>query len=319
MRARQNLGRGLAAVLTTVALAGCSMSSPSPNASASPSIGSTTYGPRTSAAASPAPSGPAPYATYVALGDSYTAGPLIPTTDLAGGCARSDHNYPSLLARRLHVRTFVDVSCSGATTRDLTHPQHPFEGSTIPAQLDALTKDTDLVTIGIGGNDLNLFATLIGTCTRLGAQDPTGSPCTDSLQATGPDLDTATVTIAEHVSSALRLIQRKAPTAAVVLVGYLRLAPDHGSCPALPLAAGDYPEGRRIARTLDQALSRAAALTSTTYVDAYARSRGHDICSSDPWVNGRETRQGVALAYHPLASGMRAVAGMVQHELDTFG
>ena len=32
---------------------------------------------------------------YVALGDSYSAGPLIPTTDLAGGCARSDHNYPT--------------------------------------------------------------------------------------------------------------------------------------------------------------------------------------------------------------------------------
>ena len=324
MSAPQALARALAAVLTCALLAcallaGCSTGSATSDGSGSPSGGSTTYGPRTSAAASPAPSASTPYGRYVALGDSYTAGPLIPTTDLAGGCARSDHNYPSLLAHRLHVRRFVDVSCSGATTRDLTRPQHPFEGSTIPPQLDALTKDTDLVTIGVGGNDLNLFATLVGTCTRLRSQDPTGSPCTDSLQATGPDLDTATVSIAEHVATALRLIQRKAPTAAVVLVGYLRLVPDHGTCSALPLAVGDYPEGRRITRTLDQALSRAAALTSTTYVDAYALSRGHDICSAHPWVNGRETRQGVALAYHPLASGMRAVTAMVQHELDTFG
>jgi hypothetical protein len=37
--------------------------------------------------------------SYVALGDSYTAGPLIPvqeTTPL--GCLRSDHNYPHLVA-----------------------------------------------------------------------------------------------------------------------------------------------------------------------------------------------------------------------------
>ena len=55
-----------------------------------------------------------PTGRYVALGDSYSAGPLIPTTDLAGGCARSDHNYPSLVARPLKVKTFVDVTCSGA-------------------------------------------------------------------------------------------------------------------------------------------------------------------------------------------------------------
>jgi lysophospholipase L1-like esterase len=314
MRAARTLLLRLALV---VLLAGCSSGTSPGSAGSKPSSGSTTYGPRTSAAASPAPA--APYAKYVAMGDSYSAGPLIPTTDLAGGCARSDHNYPSLLARRLHVRTFVDVSCSGASTHDLTHAQHPFQGSTIPPQLKALTPDTDLVTIGIGGNDLDLFSTLVGTCTGLRAQDPTGSPCTDSLKATGPDLDTMTVTIASRVADALRAIQRKAPKAAVVLVGYLRLVPDHGTCPGLPLATGDYPEGRRIASTVDQALSRAAAETSTTYVDAYALSKNHDICSAHPWVNGRRTRQGVALAYHPLESGMRAVAGMVQHELDTFG
>jgi hypothetical protein len=42
-----------------------------------------------------------------------------------------------------------------------------------------------------------------------------------------------------------------------------------------------------------------------------AASRGHDICSSDPWVNGRVTRRGVALAYHPFLAGMRADADRV--------
>ena len=41
---------------------------------------------------------------YVALGDSFSAGPLIPTTDLAGGCARSDHNYPPLVADAVNAR-----------------------------------------------------------------------------------------------------------------------------------------------------------------------------------------------------------------------
>ena len=98
---------------------------------------------------------------YVALGDSYTAGPLVPNqTGHPGGCERSDHNYPSLLAERLGVRTFVDVTCSGASTADVTHVQRTFGEARIPPQVRQVTRKTDLVTIGIGGNDLKLFNTL---------------------------------------------------------------------------------------------------------------------------------------------------------------
>src|SRR4051794_36724174 len=106
-----------------------------------------------SSSPSPSPSTSPSFERYVALGDSYSAGPLIPTTDLAAGCARSDHNYPSLLARELRVRTFVDVTCSGARTADLAASQPGFGDATIPPQLRALDRRTDLVTIGIGGND----------------------------------------------------------------------------------------------------------------------------------------------------------------------
>jgi lysophospholipase L1-like esterase len=313
MRLRLLATVALGAVLLTSCDSALSDTGDQPPASPSPS----TTSPRVSSA--PSGAGPTTYDKYVAMGDSYSAGPLIPTTDLAGGCARSDHNYPSLVAKALDVKTFVDVTCSGATTRDVTHPQHPFVGSTVPAQMRVVTRDTDLVTIGIGGNDLNLFTTLVGTCTRLRGRDPSGSPCTRSLQATGPDLDTMTLTIAQHVTEVLRRIERKAPKAEVVLVSYLRLAPDSGSCPALPLATGDYPEGRRIQATLNSALARAAARTSTTFVDAYTLSEGHDVCSATPWVNGSRTQQGVALAYHPLEAGMRAVAKQVVTQVESFG
>ena len=291
--------------VAALALAGCT----SAGDASQPGQDTTTARPSRSSAPS-APAG-SRYVRYVALGDSYSAGPLIPTTDLAGGCARSDHNYPSLVARRLGVREFTDATCSGATTRDLAQPQHPFEGSTIPPQLGSLSPDTDLVTIGIGGNDLDLFATLIGTCTRLRAVDPLGSPCKRRLATVGPHLDVATRTIADNVASALRAVRARAPRAKVVLVGYLRLVPPPGSCAALPLAAGDYDEGRRISRTLNAALRRAARRTHVGFVDSYALSRGHDICSPDPWVNGRVTDRQRALAYHPFASGMRAVASGV--------
>ena len=102
-------------------------------------------------------------------------------------------------------------------------------------------------------------------------------------------------------------------------MGYLRLVPDSGTCRTLPLAAGDYSEGRRLSAGLDRALQQAARRTGTTFVDMYAESRGHDICSPDPWVNGAVTDRQKALAYHPFASGMRADAKAVLAALRTTG
>lgn len=252
-----------------------------------------------------------PFASYVALGDSFTSGPLVPTTDLAGGCFRSDHNYPSILAERLDVVEVTDVSCAGADTSDLTAPQQTVNDAEVPPQLDALDESTDLVTMGIGGNDFHLFSTLVQTCTQLRSADPAGSPCTDRLDALGLDLAATTERISRRVAEAVRRVRERAPEARVVLVGYLRLAPTEGRCKALPFARGDYAQGVRLSRALNQALGRAARRTGATFVDMYAASEGHDVCAREPWVNGARTVEGRALAYHPLAEGMAAVADEV--------
>jgi hypothetical protein len=59
------------------------------------------------------------------------------------------------VANVLHVAHFVDASCAGATTQDFTAAQDTALGDNAP-QFDRLTKQTDLVTIGIGGNDTGL-------------------------------------------------------------------------------------------------------------------------------------------------------------------
>lgn len=60
---------------------------------------------------------------YVALGDSYTSGPLIPR-QVDANCARSDQNYPSLVATRRSTSTFTDVSCAYATTDHMEGAGH---------------------------------------------------------------------------------------------------------------------------------------------------------------------------------------------------
>jgi len=44
--------------------------------------------------------GAARAANYVALGDSYAAGPIIPNQIAPLGCLKSDHNYAHLAAER---------------------------------------------------------------------------------------------------------------------------------------------------------------------------------------------------------------------------
>ncbi len=271
-----------------------------------------TGGPPRSQADRPSETGttaPPSYQQYVALGDSYTAAPYVPATDLADGCLRSDGNYPSLVARRLEVDGFTDVSCSAADIADLRRPQRTFRTVTVPAQLDALRRGTDLVTLGIGGNDFNLFGSLLRTCASLRSTDPSGAPCTERLLRDGVRPAKQVAVIGRRLGSALRDIADASPRARVVLVGYPRIAPRTGSCPRLlPLAEGDYATADRVARLLRTAMRRAARSHDADFVDMYAASRGHDVCAKDPWVNGRFTDQLRALAFHPFADAMRAAA-----------
>ncbi|MFF5018869.1 SGNH/GDSL hydrolase family protein [Streptomyces sp. NPDC001165] len=251
--------------------------------------------------------------TYVSLGDSYTSGPLIPhQTD--ANCARSDHNYPSLVAAQREATVFKDVSCAGATTNEMWKPQ----GTNAP-QLDALGRDTDLVTVQIGGNDVG-FGSIIGTCARLGAQDPTGNPCERSYEAGGYDQLALTVLeTAPKIDRVLRAVHARAPHARVVLVGYPDLLPDDGSgCfPSVPFAQRDFPYLRDTEKRLNLMLRLVAAWNRAEYVDTYGPTVGHDMCKApaDRWIEPLQPASPAAPA-HPNAKGEVAMAQAVLDRLE---
>ena len=256
---------------------------------------------------------------YVALGDSYSAGPLIPAmrTDPLG-CVRSTNNYPAFLAGYLAVSTYRDVTCSGARVRDLTHQQTAiFGGARVPPQVAALSKQTDLVTVGIGGNDFGLFGDLTSVCPTLAQQQPHGAPClrhfTDARGVNTKYRDARRVR--SHVAAGLREIHRAAPHARVVVVGYPRLLPDRGTCAAGPFATGDYRFARHVGILLNRSLRLAAAAHRATYVSTYGVSRGHDVCAgARAWINGPQTTA-TAAAFHPFEKGERGMARHVLHVL----
>jgi lysophospholipase L1-like esterase len=257
--------------------------------------------------------------TYVALGDSYTSGPAIPTQlgpDTApaapAACLRSSENYPSLSARALGLQ-LTDVSCGGATTGDIDTSQGPG----IPAQLSALRRTTALVTIGIGGNDLG-FSTIAGNCAAYTPWGPTrvGWSCAAHYTTDGVDQLTAAVQQVEaKVAAVLTRVRQRAPGAAVFVVGYPDIIPPTGSgCwPDLPFRVADLSFLRGVEAQLNAALASAAAQAGDHYVDMATPSQDHSACAAEGtrWVEG-VLHSAQSYPLHPDATGMAGMATVLE-------
>lgn len=206
-------------------------------------------------------------ASYVAVGDSYTAGPLIPLQIPPYGCLKSDHNYAHLAAPRLELPAFRDPSCSGAETEDMTETQGVWPGPN-PPQFDSLDADTAVVSIGIGGNDIG-FSEIAEECASL--TSPSGTPCQDRYVVDGRDeISERIAATAPKVAAVLQGIHSRSPNARVFVVNYLPIFPDSGpGCwPQVPVTNGDVPYLRAKQKELNGMLAQEAAADGATLVDA---------------------------------------------------
>lgn len=245
---------------------------------------------------------------YVALGDSYASAAGVPVqTDSA--CARSDRNYPSLVNTALAPAGHRDVTCGGATTVHMTTAQN----ASAPPQFDALSADTDLVTVTIGGNDIG-FAGIIVRCVTLGLFNPSGSPCRNSYTRNGTDQLAATIAAtAPKIAATLDGIRHRSPQARVLITGYPAILPDDGTnCPSVvSIAKGDAPWLRDTHKRLNAMIAAQAAAHGAVYVDTYSKSVGHDVCkpAGTRWME--PLGSSAAAAFHPNAAGERAMADAV--------
>jgi lysophospholipase L1-like esterase len=212
---------------------------------------------------------------YVALGDSYSAasGVLPPDPTAPPQCLRSTANYPHVIAAATGAQ-LTDVTCGGADTGDYLTGQYPG----VAPQLDAVTRDTQVVTMTIGGNDSGVF---INSILRCGAAGLTtlgkGSPCRDTYGSSFQD--TIRTTTYPSLVRVLEAVRAKAPHAEVAILGYPSILPATRGCfPLMPVAEGDVPYLRGVQATLNDAIRRAAKATGVTFVDLSRVSEGHDAC-----------------------------------------
>lgn len=242
---------------------------------------------------------------YVALGDSYASGAGVPD-QVDSACTRSNRNYPTLVNAALAPAGHQDVTCGGATTVHMTSAQ----SASAPPQFNALSPDTDLVTLTIGGNDIG-FANIILRCVSLGAFNPAGSPCKTSYTWTGTDRLAATINAtAPKIAATIDGIRQRAPQARILVTGYPAIIPDDGSnCPSVvSIAKGDAPWLRDTHKRLNTMIATQATAHGAQYVDTYTKSIGHDICkpAGTRWMEPLVTS--AAAPFHPNAAGERAMA-----------
>ncbi|MGK5532007.1 SGNH/GDSL hydrolase family protein [Streptomyces sp. URMC 129] len=247
---------------------------------------------------------------YVALGDSYASLGTASThyTDPETGCVRATDNYPARLAETLDPATFTDATCAGAVT-----------GGVLSSQTAALTPDTDLVTLTIGGNDIG-FGSIAAACGAAGMTNPLGSPCEDRFTSGGTDqLADRVAATAPKIDAVLADIRARAPHARIVVVGYLRILPPALGCwPFVPISVGDVPYLDGVQRRLNTMIGDRATAAGATFVNP-GETTGHDACQLLPWRRWVEGPVPVldAAPMHPTAAGQAHVAGLVAGAVET--
>jgi len=254
---------------------------------------------------------------YVALGDSYTAGAgILPLSSTASVlCLQTTQNYPHLVSSTKGW-SLNDVSCSGATSSNMTTSQYPG----VEPQFNALSSSTNVVTVGIGGNDNGLFLDALVSCGVLDIADflNIGSPCKAVFGNTWANDVTND---ASTIGGVVRGIHSRSPNAQVFVVGYPDILPQSGNCyPTMPLTTGDTSYLNGVEKNLNSMLQSEASATGATYVDTFTPSIGHDACKSSSvrWVNPIIATNG-GISVHPDPTGEAELGKFVESAMASKG
>ena len=255
---------------------------------------------------------------YVSMGSSFASGPGITTTANAR-CRRSQDNYGHQLARRRNL-VLVDVSCGGAITAHILGPRDE-----LPPQIDAVTPDTRLVTITIGGNDLGMMVGLIAaSCEGEAAAGTLSATCRGLLtrlpngfSVPTPD-EAAWVKVESAMDEIAREVRRRAPQARLLFVDRFRVLPPSGTCAEVPLSEAAAARYRMMADRMARIDAAVAARAGAEVVKVSELSRDHSACAKEPWLTGFHIPAGSRpdlTPYHPDLAGMTAIAAAIDAQL----
>jgi len=216
---------------------------------------------------------------YVALGSSFASGFGISVQST--GCGRSSRDYAQLIAQRYRLK-LTDATPQGKN----------------PPQMTAISPETKLITVTVGGNDIGYIATAF-TC-----GDPT-NVCTEP-----PNLRLTLSATEDALERMFAKIKAAAPSATVILVTYPRVVGGK-NCPALSVTDAEADLVRSMGEQLEQMFLTVVKNADAVLVDPYAAAGDHTACApaSQRWTAGHVAVDG--FPYHPTALGHREMANMI--------
>lgn len=273
-----------------------------------------------------------PPAKYVAMGDSFSSGEgnglFEPGTDEPGVnmCHRSGYAYPHWLNQTtsLGLEPMDFVACSSATTENILNVQ-----GNEPAQTDALSDETEVVTITIGGNDIG-FVDFATRCV-----EPRSS-CGRTSVVYISTLAKIVTTLPTRMRNVLMGIANATDHADVYVIGYPHITPST-ELNNLPvqcnyLTRSESLAARDVVDRLNSVLSTAVSgfvndVSDTTFTfinpndSVDGTFEGHDVCKgpdayfynvtpNDLFGNGYRAR-----IFHPNAAGQHEYYSIISGEI----
>ena len=222
---------------------------------------------------------------YAALGDSYSSG--VGAGSYSGGsCDRSAYAYGQLWANANSPSSFDFAACSGARTSDIVNTEAP-----------TLSSSTVLVSLTIGGNDVN-FASTMETCVE---DFWTDSSCLNAISA---DEQAVQTTLPAALDSALNAITQHAPSAKVVLLDYPHFYDLSQSSGCIGLDTTERTAVDNGIDMLDTAIQAAASRHGAYFADVRNQFAGHEICDGSSWLNSVNIFD-IDSSYHPTQAGQQ--------------
>jgi lysophospholipase L1-like esterase len=221
---------------------------------------------------------------------------------------------PASTIARLAARVgleLTDVTYSGATTSDILSQR----ADGWPAQLDAVTADTKLVTMTCGGNDVGYVKRLRLSSLPWPLVSMAAIQRRAHLLANDELVEERFAELSSNLMQIAAEVRHRAPASRLAFVDYLTILPPDTRTPtgALPAEVAEW--GRAVAHRLTDVTRKAAGRTGCIFVPVGDRSADHHAWSAVPWTTHVRRLPRGGVPYHPNAEGMAAVAGLIASAL----
>ncbi|WP_082166741.1 SGNH/GDSL hydrolase family protein [Nocardiopsis sp. RV163] len=266
------------------------------------------------------------WGNYVALGDSYSsgdgAGGYAPDTAEAGGCWRSENAYPRVVAEEFDFTgSLAFYACSSHKGSEMIEQIGASE-----SQIDRVTENTSLVTLGIGGNDLGFIPVLRTCMVRMPLLE--SGVCVEQEE----EVDRRMRTFEETLTEILGEVRDRAPDARILVLGYPRLFPEDPPGMYYTLTRSDQLWLNGLAQRFNELIRDTAYRVdgdvyggrqagSVEYVNTFSALSGHEVSADAAWLNGivlGQLGEGLRVdraSFHPTAQGQLSIAERVRLQI----